>query len=136
MSKNLIPEIAKLLGLEIGEEFKIDVHEDFRYKFSDNTLEFSSCEDDVWFTSDGTSLYLLLRGVYKVVKLPWKPKIDEKFWTFIGIDFCIWQDTWQGSAMDYAILNSNIIFRTEAEAIEKRPEVYKELTGKEWQENE
>lgn len=33
MGKNLIPEIAKMLGVEVGEEFKVEGVADKTYKF-------------------------------------------------------------------------------------------------------
>ena len=36
MAKNLIPEIAHMLGVEIGEEFKVD-----RYEYNGLTFKFA-----------------------------------------------------------------------------------------------
>ena len=39
MSKNLIPEIAKLLGVEVGEEFKVKDEDGLTYRFTDDGLK-------------------------------------------------------------------------------------------------
>lgn len=36
MSKNLIPEIAKLLGVEVGEEFKVKGDDELTYTLTDD----------------------------------------------------------------------------------------------------
>lgn len=39
MGKNIIPGIAKMLGVKIGEEFKVDsLYEQMIFKFADNEL--------------------------------------------------------------------------------------------------
>ena len=38
MVKNLIPEIARMLGVEIGEEFKVEGVADKTYKFIINKI--------------------------------------------------------------------------------------------------
>ena len=71
---NYIPEIAKMLGVEIGEEFKIEgLLGDTRYKLTRENLEYFY--DGRWYTISGTLNYLL-NGEYKLVKLS-KPILDE-----------------------------------------------------------
>lgn len=73
---NLIPEIAKMLGVELGEEFKIKGHEELTYRFArdrlqltyDNNIELSDLAAKVAFVA-------LLNGKDEIVKLLWKPKL-------------------------------------------------------------
>lgn len=79
MGKNLIPQIAKILGVELYEEFKIkDRHgeliSDKTYKFGKNTLLYCYQDDDICYTASRTTLQSLLNGKYEIVKIPWKPK--------------------------------------------------------------
>lgn len=131
MSKNLIPEIAKLLGVEIGEEFKIDKVSG-RYRFYENNLEILSETDNDWHAKYNYYLLLLISGKFKIVKLPWKPKYTEEYWTFVREKFLVTQSAWENTAIDFARLKCGMVFRTEAEAIKERPRIYKELTGKDW----
>lgn len=39
MGKNLIPEIAKMLGVEVGEEFKVKGDGELTYIFTDDGLK-------------------------------------------------------------------------------------------------
>lgn len=75
MSKNLIPEIAKMLGVELGEAFKVKGDDELTYKFTNDGL--------VLIQTDGFGLELeladvaakvalcsLLNGKDEIVKLP------------------------------------------------------------------
>ena len=72
---NHMKEIALLLGVEIGEEFKIEGPSgNVKYRLTEENLEYlSSC--DHWFSISST-LNFLLNGEYKVVKIP-KPVLDD-----------------------------------------------------------
>lgn len=71
---NHMKEVAQLLGLEIGEEFKIEGHPDnCKYKLTEEHLMYTS--DDKWNTLPATITYLL-NGKCKVVKIP-KPVLDD-----------------------------------------------------------
>ena len=71
---NYMEEVAKMLGVEIGEEFKIEgLLCDTRYKLTRENLEYFY--DGRWYTISGTLNYLL-NGEYKLVKLS-KPILDD-----------------------------------------------------------
>ena len=74
MSENKMKEVAQLLGVEIGEEFKIEGHSgNVKYRLTEEGLEYFSCGNG--FTISST-LNRLLNGEYKVVKIP-KPVLDD-----------------------------------------------------------
>ena len=133
MTKNLIPEIAKLLGVEIGEEFKvIDTHEnECTVRFIENNLQVFDELDKNW-RDFARAVGLIVSGEYEVIKLPWKPKLNDVFWTYACNDFVVCWNKWDGSAQQLAELKCGMVFRTEAEALKERPRIYKEMTGKEW----
>ena len=72
--ENKMAEVAKLLGLELEEEFKIDGYSS-KYKLSNNGLMLWSDNLQQWV------LYIefngLLTGKAQIIKLP-KPILDEK----------------------------------------------------------
>lgn len=78
MAKNLIPEIAKLLGVEIGEEFKINRYDDdvMAFKFTDNALMVNVSVKGVEWMAASVTLGDLLAGKLEIIKLPWKPRKD------------------------------------------------------------
>ena len=83
MSKNLIPEIAKLLGVEIGEEFKIKGDDELTYTLTDDGLKITFAGGiEISQVSTNSAFVALVMGKDEIVKLPWKPKKGEGYWTF------------------------------------------------------
>lgn len=122
MAKNLIPEIARMLGVEIGEEFKIKGYEEWFYKFDNDRVLMFKHNDDVKMPVAPVSVYVaflaLLRGECEIIKLPWKPKKGETYYTFdlIGNKWSTNSYWWGGFPDEYALLDKGWVFRTKAEA--------------------
>ena len=126
MAKNLIPEICKMLGVEIGEKFKIkgDGHT--------YSIELDGLHSDQYAMEDDYATLLdLLCGEAEIVKMPWKPKKREKYWTFnIFFESGKWVTTsfvWGDEVFDNAVFKVGWVFRTEKEAKAALPKVAKEL---------
>ena len=133
MSKNLIPLIAKELGVEIGEEFKLK-GKDYKYRFSDDEFQWYAPTNGVWTILGAKCDFCdLVHGWVGIIKLPFEPHKGEYYWTYNSDDFSIVETDWAGLAGEYCKKACGCIFRTEAEAIKARPAKYKELTGKEWE---
>lgn len=134
MSKNLIPQIAKMLGVELGEEFALkDNHDNSTsnetYEFSENALLYKYGDDDSYCLASSITLCSLLSGDMEVVKLPWKPKKGDTFYSF-DIVYCKWvvcSYMWAGVPCDYALLDKGWIYRTRAEAEAALPAVAEKL---------
>ena len=72
---NYIEQIAKMLNVEINEEFKIEGYDDnIRFKFTKNAF-MQSCGDGWWFSS--CSIMTVLEGYRKLIKLP-KPVLTDE----------------------------------------------------------
>lgn len=140
MSKNLIPKIAKMLGVELGEEFKIKGYDGLIYKLTDAGLELTTVDGQKtkWF--DHGALNSLLKGKMEIVKLPWKPKEGTEVYTFsfttheYNSRFCphkgVWYVTkwnWAGFPWQIAALDKGWVFRTKQEAEAALPAVAKEM---------
>lgn len=132
MSKNLIPQIAEMLGVELGEEFKIKGSPDWvLFHFEECGLKARSTNGKVDLSGgvDGTLFERLLGGYLEIVKLPWKPKFGDAYYTFtftrgkwsVGVDW------WENKPHCYALLDKGWIFRTCAEAEAALPAVAKEI---------
>lgn len=130
MSKNLIPEIAEMLGVELGEEFKIKGYDGLTYKFVDYGLQLSS-QNDIGITAIPTNVALvsLLNGNDEIVKLPWKPKEGEDYYTFGSFDktWEVLQLRWLQHPFDFALLDKGWVYCTEEEAKAALPAVAKEM---------
>ncbi len=125
MSKNLMTEICKNLNVELGEEFKVDIYGDRIFRIIKSGLWEKKIDDDdhcdIW-EEQLVVLRELLIGDVEIVKLPWKPKFGEKYWTFDGATICscvVWgiMDTeWNGWPCDYAALDKGWVYRSEEDA--------------------
>lgn len=137
MSKNLIPIIAKELGVEIGEPFKIVGNGDSLWRFTETNFQFYGKHfQDGWVNVKPQSVAILVLETPEIIKLPFDPQDDEHYWTYQGNGFWIVETDWMGLANEYCKKACGCVFRTEEEAIKARPAKYKELTGKEWQDIE
>ena len=74
MVENKMKEVAKLLGLELEEEFRIK-NSNYRYKLSKEGFMFWSDFNQDWFYT--SKLEQLLIGYCEIIKLP-KPILDKK----------------------------------------------------------
>lgn len=129
MTKNLIPVIAENLGVEIGEEFKLQGYLGSKYRLNEDKLEVNFGSE--WLRS-GLTINDLVNS--KAIKLPYKPKYGEQYWTYTGKTWNVAEELWEDRAVDCVRKHCGIVFRTEAEAIAARPAKHKELTGQEWKE--
>lgn len=117
---NLIPKIAQMLGVEIGEEFKIKGYDGLTYKLTDNGLELTTVDGQKtkWF--DHGALNSLLKGKMEIVKLPWKPKEEEHYYTFTSTyKYTKWKiglNCWHTEPQNLAFLKAGWVFRTRQEA--------------------
>lgn len=128
MTKNLIPEIAKMLGVEIGEEFKVKGDDETTYIFTDDGLKltYDGGIGIVEISSDA-AFAALVNGKDEIVELPWKPKEGEKYWSFLPGAWMVTWYTWDDSPIDFAFYKVGWVFRTKEEAEAALPAVAKEL---------
>lgn len=130
MSKNLIPEIAKLLGVELGEEFQVKGDDETTYIFTDDGLKitYDGGIGIVEISSDAAFVALVM-GKDEIVKLPWKPKKGEDYYTF-GSSIGEWEvsrQRWTCHPFDLAVLAKGWAYRTREEAESALPKIAKEM---------
>lgn len=130
MAENLIPQIAHMLGVELGEEFKIKGYDGLTYEFVNYGLKLSF-QNDIGITAIPTNVALvnLLNGNDEIVKLPWQPKKGEDYYTF-GCAYERWEaikQTWANHPFDLALLEKGWIYRTRKEAETALPAVAAEM---------
>lgn len=129
MSKNLMTEICKNLNIELGEEFKIKGYDGLTYKLTDNGLELTAVDGQKakWF--DHGVLNSLLKGKLEIIKLPWKPKKGDAYFTFelLGGKWVVRSFWWGGFPNEYALLDKGWVYRTKEEAEAALPKVATEI---------
>lgn len=139
MAKNLMPRIAEMLGVEIGERFKVSQKDSEIYYFTDAAFlkQVNDAESEDFVSDleeeDLLVLYYLLSGKETVVKLPWEPKEDEQYWTISFVKNhhpYVENYIWNSDDMDFLKLKLGMVYRTKAEAEAHLSEDYQRLTGK------
>ena len=127
---NLIPQIAQMLGVEVGEEFKIKGEDALTYRFTDDGLKLTHDSGiELAQISANVAFVDLVNGKDEIVKLPWKPKKGDVYFTFdlMGDKWGTHSYWWGGSPDEYALLDKGWIYRTEKEAEAALPTVAKEM---------
>lgn len=78
MAKNLIPQIAQMLGLQLGEEFKVKGDNELIYRLTNDGLKLTHDSGiELADVSAKVAFAALLNGKDEIIKLPWKPKAGE-----------------------------------------------------------
>lgn len=128
---NYWKQFAEMLGLELDEEFSLTkfdgekVNED-TYKITGDGLLYKAKIGINWYSEPLKTIYYLLRGEYKAVPNPWKPKVCGNYWRYsIGLGRA-YKDTWFGSLHDLAYWKIGNCFKTE-EANTKGKEIIEQI---------
>lgn len=131
MTKNLIPGITKMLGVELGEEFKVDKYDEMTFKFAENMLMSRSDLKGAEWGITYVILSELLGGDAEIVKIPWKPKEEEHYYTFTSTyKYTKWEiglNCWHTEPQNLAFLKAGWVFRTRQEAEAALPKVAAEM---------
>ena len=117
---NHMEEVSKMFGLELEEHFHITKksYENTVYKFTKDGVAFYDNKLRTWYESVG-ALAGILTGETEVVKLPWKPKMDEKYyipsifdWDFYKYNF------WLNDECDEKYYKRGLVCKTKEAAID------------------
>ena len=130
MRKNYMAEVAKLLGVELGESFKItsdtqvDYSGDYQYYYrltENNCLEISDDGVEWKMTTAAVLLKYILMGDIGIIKLPWKPREGDKYYVpriAIRPEDRHYYYYWSNSGVDIKRYDMGIVCKTKEEAIE------------------
>ena len=132
MAKNLIPEICKMLGVELGEEFKIKGYNGVTYRFANDGLRLTHDDGSRKFdTTANMALIDLLSGIAEIVKLPWKPRKDDDYYTFsfggLSEEWVVVKQQWDAHPYERALFDKGWVYRSKEEAEAALPTVEKEM---------
>ena len=123
---NHIAEVAQMLGVEIGEAFKIadDAFGKWPkyYRFDENVCLEASDDGVKWEeTDDGLVLECLLLDEVRIIKLLWKPEYNEKYYIPSINNGDGYNDFyWKGDNSDDKYYNLGLVFKSKEEAIALR----------------
>lgn len=110
-------KVAKMLGVEIGEVFKIDSKPHCLFRFTHKCLQVS-VTPDFWLMGSDDYLRGFLNGSLSIHKLFWKPKKREIYYcpNIFGIDLYN-VSVWDDSIVDKEFYIRGLVFKTKEEAI-------------------
>ena len=127
MSKNFITEITKMLGVELGEEFKVVYKTGFEIicNFTKEGVFVEGCSGRY----NKELLADIVCGKVEIVKLPWKPKKGAYYYSFqlLGDKWVVRSFWWGGFPNEYALLDKGWVYRSQAEAEDALPKVAAEM---------
>lgn len=117
-------EVAKLFGLELEEEFKIEGLGEFKFRFTEHGLQYFC---DRWRSALECTL-VLLNGQHKVIKMSWKPKNDDTYWYWSISDNEVYITTFMDNCNgDLKNWKTGNCFKTEEEAKTKGKEIMEQI---------
>lgn len=123
---NKTSNVADLLGLELGEVFRIKdypTYPETYFRFTNDGLK-QSVDTIAWTKPSAWVLERLITGAFEINKLPWKPSYSDAYYmpTTISIDKYI-KLFWTGSESDKSSYQRGLICRTKEEAIKLAEEM-------------
>ena len=130
MAKNCMAAVAKMLGVELGEEFIIE-NKDRKETVVLAMDGFHVIQPNNVLSPDhGRLLSKVLQGLYEVKKKPWVPKYKEYYYCPSITQRRVIEFLWLGDTRDYAMKAIGMVYRTKEEAEAHFAEDYEKLTGK------
>ena len=130
MAKNLMAAVAKLLGVELGEEFIIK-NADRKENVALTLVGLRVIRPNNVVSPDhGKLLSKVLQGLYEVKKLPWEPKSCDSYYVLNAETGRIECYSWGATTFDLALKALDMVYRTREEAEAHMAEDYERLTGK------
>ena len=128
MAKNYMQDVARMLGVELEEEFRIkETLTKSIYKITSSGL-LGKCDGKDW-KHENYALASLLIGVYHIIKLSWQPKEGDRYY-FPATDFrysC--PEAWDNHPIDFALKEAGMAFKTKEECEVALPELRKKYLG-------
>ena len=124
---NYMKDVAKILGVELEEEFKIKGFEPI-YKITNYGLVIKTGSNN-WCEMSGDTFLQLIRGDYVIRKLPWQPKKGDEYY-YPGEGFNnICRALWANTVFGFAYKEAGLIFKTYEECGAALPALRKKYLG-------
>ena len=140
MSKNYMAGVAELLGIEIGQSFKIvddtyGIRQSYYRLTEENGCEISD-DNTSCVTVSAEVLKWLIMGDVRISKLPWKPTNEGEWYYTPALDtesgcYTVY---WENDDTDKRRYRRGLIFKTREEAIavsKKMLDILEEVRGNE-----
>lgn len=129
MANNHMAEVAQILGLQLGQHFRIKQFIFDLYRISENGLEIfggrnagdpnaENPDDTKWFSIGGQRLSDILRGIYTISD-SYVPDDGDEYFIPRPADKALYShDIWHGDEDDFYRFYLGVVCRDREEAIE------------------
>ena len=109
-------EVAKMLGVELGEEFEIKEQPDIKCTIYNDNLYAYPIKDGIYsISSSEWTLHRLLTGIITIKRKPWKPQYDEPYY-HVGTQGYVHCERWYNDGLDVLYYKLGNCYRTNKEA--------------------
>lgn len=135
MNKNLMPEVAELLGVELEESFAIKTEKSiFRACITTSGLHVNY--DSIIQPDRNNLLCGLLQGLYTIQRPSWEPEKGDRYY-YPNVFFKdVMSATWSDNDLQaLALKKLRMVYKTKEEAEANLSKDYEKLTGKKLHEN-
>lgn len=128
---NYWKQFVEMLGLELEQEFILtDSYgkrkDEYTYKITEDGILYQK-EYDFWILEPSITLACLLKGLYKAVPKPWKPKNGERYWYYSPLSRETFYLTREDGLDDLLLWKAGNCFRTKEEADAKGKEIIEQI---------
>lgn len=117
---NYMAEVANMLGVELGEEFKCD--NGYKYMFTEKgVISHDFVRHGLYLRPDEEAehyvniLMSLLNGSLTIISKPWHPNKNDIFWSVDAVGNAMW-GVWQGTTQHLTYYKLGNCYRTQEEA--------------------
>lgn len=128
MKKLYYVELAKMFGLELEEEFKIESDKDM-FRFVEDDLQYYNKQYKEWTGCSLESIVRVFDGDDEIIKIPFKPTYGDEYWCVCQGTESIRpiQFTWTNYLGDFERYALGNCFKTKKEAELHEDEVLKRI---------
>ena len=110
---NYIPEVAKMLGVELGKEFECS--NGYKYVLREDGIIESKYIDKVSTNTFSSALVALLNGTLTIKRKPWKPKKDDLYY-YVDQEGFVISNRWYNSYTEVLLYKLGNCYRIREEA--------------------
>lgn len=130
--KWLLEEAKEPVLDDVERKYLAEVIKPFRkhvtgIMLTEDGLKFKDKSSDAWLGYSSPILSKLLRGDYSIVKIPWKPNVDEFYYYYSPYAGITCQQRWINTSSDYCMWKLGNCFGTKAEAETKGKEIMEKI---------